>query len=133
MSFLVEYLLLNRESIKREADFESDDYNNLLLVERCIKNLYQTGRLSKKELINLDAFSIYNDEKVVAVRLKEHFYTVLSIFKTTCNRIAFELGSYFTDEGYVDYLTKAHNLYPHEIEILRKYIKRKHKVLYNRS
>ena len=133
MSYLVEDLVLRSEDIRATRDFESDDYNDLLIVERCIKVLLKSKRLSEREVRILQLFSIYRSNEVVSNKLHSHRRSVFRVFKHACDKIAFELGDYFTDEGLIDRIAIKYNLSEEEVSRLRSFIKSEFRHLILRS
>lgn len=121
MSWIVASLLNDRERIKSEGDLDSDDFNDLLLIEKAIETLAREKRLSKDELIIIGFLhgTVEMERHVIAKKRQQ-----------ICQRIGYYLGDYFTDEGYLDYMQIKHNLTDEQVETLRKYInsKYKHKV-----
>jgi hypothetical protein len=127
MSWIVETFLLDREKIRSLGNLNDDDYNNLLLLEKRIKELTKKNVFSPLELDILE--EIYNNKniKTLYVRLgvsKKTFYTC---FKTVCEKIAFSLGGYFTDEGYIRYMSSKYNLTEDQEVILKAFIKSKYR------
>lgn len=127
MSWITESLLNNREQIKSEGDINSDEFNDLLAVEEAIENLRKQDRLSDEDLVILGIFP----DPITNKRTKNEKQTIYKKRAALCERIAFYLGGYFTDEGYLDYVSKKHNLSEQQVERLRKYMKSvyKHKIM----
>jgi len=118
---MVESLIINARELKQNIDSESLD--DLLQVERCILHMRETNRITKKEEELIKAFSVYKTKESVAFMLEENEQTVARLFKEVCERIAFDLGSYFTDEGLLDYMQTKYNLEFDQVDILRSYMK----------
>lgn len=123
MSYMVEDLILRSMEIRESKDIESDDYSNLLTVENCIKTLAKENRLSKQELKILNMFAYYRSNKIVSRLLNGYRRSVFKKFKLACDKIAFELGEHFTDEGLINALSIKYNLTEEEIQRLRAFIK----------
>jgi DNA-binding CsgD family transcriptional regulator len=105
-----------------ELNLYDDDYNNLLLVQEQIKVMLENGVLSDKEILILDSTL---SGKTTADIEKEFGISRLTISKTfsdICDRIALILGSEFTNDGYLDYMTTKYNLTPEQIERARDYM-----------
>lgn len=122
MSWLVETLLLNREQLKLNPDLDSDDYNNLLLVEKAISELVSMGNIAPFEVAILN-YVISNKsfttlESVLGVSRN----TVSKYFREICDRVSFYLGFEFTDEGYLAYMKKQHKLENDDVERMRKHM-----------
>lgn len=117
----------NKLEIKTKSDFESDEYNDLLVVEKKIKDLHEAGIISDQELLLLQ----YVEDGKPMSDSKEGFgknRISLSIdFNNLCTKIAFYIGGYFTDEGYVDYMKNKYNLTDEQVNSLLDYMKSKYK------
>jgi hypothetical protein len=50
MSWIIQSLLNNTFSIREKGDIDSDEYNDLLLVEKAIKDLTTKQVISKEDL-----------------------------------------------------------------------------------
>lgn len=124
MSWIVQSLLNNREIIREEADIDSDEFNDLLVVEKAIKELIEQSRLSADDLAIL---GIQEDD--ISSKLERH--TLAKRKEQLCERIAYYLGDYFTDEGYLDEFAKKHRLSSEQVRSLWKYIhsNNKHKII----
>jgi hypothetical protein len=122
MSFLVEHLILETTRLKETHDLESDDYNDLLLIEKKIKELKSKQLLTDNEVLVLDYFSqgyLYKDmEEIMGIGR----VTIIKIFKEVCQKIAYFLGGSFTDEGEVEEMAIKYNLNDEQIEKLEKFI-----------
>jgi len=116
MSWLVETLLRDRYRIRSDPDFSSDEYNNLIIIESKIKELYESGSIDDFELALLEYVSTSNNytalEEVLGIRRR----TIASHFKRICDRISYSLGGEFTDAGYIEYMRKTYNLSEEEVE-----------------
>lgn len=129
MSWIVQSLLNNRVVIKEQNEIESDEYNDLLLIEKKIDSLKRDGLLSDEELETIseatgDTPGFYSKSRVKRETLQRKFTAI-------CDRLAFYLGGYFTDEGYLDYMRKKYRLDEEQLEVLRTYMKSvyKHKII----
>lgn len=123
MSWYVQDLLRNRLAIKAKADLESDQYNDLLIVEKKIDELSKSGIISNKELALIDFIS---DGRPMRGFSKDKLTTIISILRL-CNKIAFFTGGYFTDEGYLHELKRKYNLTDEQVEKANQYMKSKFK------
>lgn len=126
MSWIVASLLNNKEHIKERADIESDEYNDLILIESAIKHLREHALLTEEDMQLLESFSGYGyDKESKLTRLERH--TIAKKKAQICNRIAYYLGGYFTDDGYLSYVQKKYKLSQEQVSILENYIKSKKK------
>lgn len=121
----MEHLLRNSEEIRSAQlqcpDLDSDDFNNLLAIERKIADLYQIGILSDMDLIILDAVTsskIYNDMS----KSKQEKRTIMKVFSQICERIAYFLGGYFTDDGFVENLQDGYRLSTENLQVVKEYM-----------
>lgn len=99
-----------------------DQFNDLLLVENKIKEMYSKGLLSDMDIRIIDCLG---DGKLLSDA--EEFlnlgrYTIALRFISICKRIAYFLGGYFTDEGLIDKVTKDNNLTEEQTEKLKEFI-----------
>lgn len=122
MSWLIETLLLNRADIKVEPDFESDDYNNLLLVEKAITELVKDGYIEPFELAILNYVSTNKSYTELENILGISRNTLSKYFRGIADRISFSLGHEFTDEGYLSYMQEKHRLSEEDVEKMRDHI-----------
>ena len=150
MSWIVQNLWNNRERIKTESKvnetigysyaivygeefpidddltgyddpfIESEEFNDLLIVEKAVDELEELGLLSPNDL------EILNDSKD-NYRTKAQKETYARRLTYICERIAYYLGGYFTDEGYINYLTKKYKLTLEQQEAAREYMKSRFK------
>ena len=131
MSWIIQTLLRDRPYLLESHDLESDDYNNLLLVEKKVDTLYKAGILLPFDIDVLRAVS--NGDSVIDLekKLGLNRVTISKLFISLCNRIAYFMGGGFTDEGYIAQVARDNRLTNNQVKILRKYIssKFKHKVI----
>lgn len=122
---------MKRDEIKSNPDFESDDYNNLLMIEKKVSELKNKNLLSSIELTIIGLMSegkTFGDlEKI----LRMSRVTISKIFIKSCYKISYSLGGIFTDSGYIDYMKEKYKLTEKEVERLEEYIvsKFKHKIM----
>lgn len=135
MSWKLETIIANRLQLKEEHDFESDDYNNLLVIEKKAQELYNLGILSPIEGKILNAFSNMSSLSEISKDISLTNETIILIFRRACEKISFCLGGEFTDFGTVDELAEKHDLTEEQIENLVTYMKSeyKHKISRNRK
>ena len=119
MSWIIRTLLNNKETIK-ENSYNSgdvgDDFDDLVLIERAIKKLRSLNLISEDDIMLLDSsykIGKTKSQKGLIEKKKSKIY----------ERVAYYLGGYFTDEGYINYLSDKYNLTEDQIEIARLYIK----------
>lgn len=138
MSWYVEYLLKYREHIRNAivtkvpvvnngieiryfTDYDNFDYQNLLVVEMCVKKIYPS--LHEKERLIIDL--IMDGKNYMDIcRITGLPRTSISfIFRKICDKISTNLGDIFTDDGYLSYLKKKYNLTEDQIEKLSDFMK----------
>jgi len=127
MSWIVQRLLIEKLKLKENPDFESDDYNDLLLIEKALKNLREKNQITSLEYIIVDyiaeGYQVEDIEKFVGIRRQ----TIARIYKDVCNRIAFYLGGSFTDDGLIEDLRKEYNLSKEQVANLDDYMHSKYR------
>ena len=136
MSRYVETLLIFSDSIRSnicnsytnygelvvELDLDDNDYNNLLIMEKKIKELHGKGLLADKEIDILNAVSTGQSLHKLEKELELNRITISKIFRAVCNKIAYTLGGEFTNDGYIAYMKKKHNLSGKQIDKLKHII-----------
>ena len=130
MSWIIERLIMEKLKLKEHPDFDSDDYNDLLLVEKAIKSLRDKNQMTDVEYAIVcyiaDGYLVEDIEKFTGISRP----TVAKIYKDICNRIAFYLGGNFTDDGLIENLKKEYNLTSEQVSNLDDYMhsKYRHKI-----
>jgi len=125
MGWYVEVLWLNKDMIRAKGDIESDELQDLLLVEATITTLRSNKQFTDEELGVLDTMLESANFFIASTKLNLNRSTVSKIFRKVCNKISYKLGGYFTDEGYLSYLESKYNLTSEQIETLRGYMNSK--------
>lgn len=135
MSWIVERLLIDRNSIRSEHSLESDTFNKLIFLEQKIGELYKSGYLSKKEMEVIELMSEGYSITEISKSSGRARSTIRNIFKNACNRISFHLGGYYTDQGFLQEMQDNYNLTDVEIEKVKDRIssKYRHVIPNNRS
>lgn len=109
-------------TLRMDINFEDDQYSDLLIVEKKIKELYESQVLAKKELDILigvsDGKSLIDLEGIVGMNRN----TIAKILNSTCEKIAFILGGDFTDYGYLERMTQKYNLNEEQVKNLKEYM-----------
>jgi hypothetical protein len=129
MSWIIQSLLMDKNIIKEQGSVENDELDDLILVERTIKQLVQRHLLSSDDVKVIEEFT--GDDSSFPNTSSAQRRSLRKKFNEVCNRIAFYLGGSFTDEGYLDYIQEKHNLTDTQVEKLRNYISSayKHKLI----
>lgn len=131
MSWLVQNLLNNKVKIHSSPDLESEEYNDLLLVEKAISELVVKGNISEIDINLINNASDMGFPKPIVEELGKTKYVLTKEYNKICERIAYYLGGYFTDDGYLDYMKRKHKLSKEQVELLRRYMKSeyRHKIM----
>jgi len=122
MSWLVKNLVVNSTRIRDEANLESPDYISLLTLESKIIELYKKDIIKQDELDLLVDISNLIDLDKVSEKLDIHKVTVIRRFERLANKLAYYLGSYYTNFGYVSYMVDKYNLDTDETNKLMEFI-----------
>lgn len=124
MSWIVQSLLNSQLDIKEKGDIESSEFNDLLLIEKAISELQNKKLISSEEIAILEYFK-NNKPESDKPRGERHFLS--RRYYEICDRIAYYLGGYYTDEGYLEYMKTKYCLSDTKVEILRKYMRSRNK------
>lgn len=128
MSWIIQSLLNDSNLIRVENDISSDAYNDLLLVEKAVKELEKRGLLSSDDLKIIDEMSGtiagFESKPKTQKETESRKYVII------CERLAFYMGGYFTDGGYLSYMTRKYKLTEEQVETLQNFMKSpyKHKI-----
>lgn len=122
MSWIVEDLIINSSVIRSNRHENLSDYFSLLTLENKILELHKKGILKEDELNFIISVSNIISLAEVADLLSIHRNTARTKFKNICNKLAFYLGNYYTDFGYVKYLTKEYKLNNEEENKLMRFM-----------
>lgn len=127
MSWLVQTLLRNSITIKGKHDIDSDEYNDLLVIESKVESLHADGLISEEEVRLIK----YVEDGKPLVNSKDGYgknrIAASKDFTDLCNKIAFYAGGYFTDDGYIHYMRNKYNLSESQGEEMLRYMKSKYK------
>lgn len=127
MAWYINHLIKNRIEIKSKLDLESDEYNDLLVIEKKIEDLHKAEIISDKEMSLLkyveDGKSMSNSKSGFG----KNRVSVSRSFDNLCNKIAFYVGGYFTDDGYADYMKTKYDLTDEQLNKMLDYMKSKYK------
>lgn len=101
---------------QNDLRIDSDQFNDLMLIDKAIKEMRAGGLLGDEELSCIDRMSDVNVSKAER-------YQISKSFSEVCEKIAQFMGGYFTDDGYLDYMSNTYGLDEDQINKLRRYIK----------
>jgi hypothetical protein len=125
-AYMVRELITTRDTTGFEqfelTDLEDTDYNNLLLIEKTLEDLKNNNQLSAKEVIILNKVLEYKSLSAISRETGINRAVLSKFFEMICDRVAFILGDVFTNDGYLDYITKRNGLTEEQVEIAREYM-----------
>jgi hypothetical protein len=97
------------------------------VIEKKIEDLHKEGLVSEAELSLIK----YMEDGKPIVNSKEEFgknrLSLAKDFITLCNKLAFYLGDYFTDDGYAEYMKQKYSLNDEELSKMITYMSSKYK------
>lgn len=104
-------------------DLYNEDYTNLLLVEKKLKELIRNKQLSTEEANVVTGILQHKSLKELGEELNiQSRVTLITIFRRVCSRLEFLLGDGFSDEGYLANLAEKYNLDEEQIQKGRDYM-----------
>lgn len=113
--------------IRSKGDIESDEFNDLIVVEKRINELHIDGIISDQEMLLIS----YIEDGKPMVKSKEDLgknrISLAKSFNRLCSKIAFYVGGYFTDDGYLDYMKTKYNLNDEQVSQMLDYMKSRYK------
>lgn len=104
MSRIVGYYIRYMPYIMEKPDFNSDAYNNCLLIQKCVSDLDKKGLLTDFEKKVLQLYYEGYNTSGVSRELKVSRVTAENTFRNVTTRIAFILGGDFTDDAVISRL-----------------------------
>jgi len=110
------------DSVVPLLKLDDDTYNDLLDVERVYNKLYTDKLLHNSEIESLKYLLISKTLRNASKESGLSRITITNNFRTLCNKIAYSLGGYFTNDGYIEYLVDKYNLNNEQIKKLERYI-----------
>jgi hypothetical protein len=120
---------MDKNIIREQGAVNSDEFDDLILIERAIKVLKNGGLLNDEDLEVIAEFT--GDQSTYALTTTHQRKGLRKRFISICERIAFYLGGSFTDDGYLNYMKRKHRLTDTQINKLKEYISSayKHKII----
>lgn len=118
MSWIVERLLIDRYKIKTNIPISDDTWDRLIFLEKKITELYNEGLVSDIEISVIKKMEENKSFSHIGIELGISRSTVSKIFRNACNRIAFYLGGYYTDEGFLESMQSNYKLSNEEIQLV---------------
>jgi len=107
MSWIIGEYIRQLPYIKEKADINSDAYNNVIMIEKTLKEMKECGVLSEMENNVIWAVSAGYSYSEIARILGIHRLTVSEIFKKVTDRISYILGGELTDTAFI---SKIHSI-----------------------
>jgi hypothetical protein len=131
-SFPSEDLLLYSEQLETngmgyEDPLINDEFNDLILIEKAIDELTKSNVFDDLDLKILEYVKDGDISFTGEHRLKKYRKNLVEKFEALCERIAFYMGDYFTNEGYIDYMVQKYSLTAEQEKTLRNYIQSRYK------
>lgn len=127
MSWIIQSLLRSSVELKSLSDINSDEFNDLMIIEKKINHLREDGLISGEEMSLLK----YIEDGKPLVNSKEEFgknrLSLAKDIEALCNKIAFYVGGYFTNDGYIHYMRNKYKLSNEETHRMIEYMKGKYK------
>jgi hypothetical protein len=116
-------------------DVDSDEYNNLIVLESKIGQLKDNNLLSEYDVYLIKLLADGRTLKELEDELGKTRLTISRDFIKLCNRIAYSLGGYFTEDGFIDNMKENYKLTEDEIERVKEFMRGrfKHKLIRKRK
>ena len=133
MAWYVESLILDRERIRANFtnrltidldDLDDARFNDLLLAEKTIAQLYGDNKIDE---IDIEVLQTLSDGDSLVSKAKHYDVDVNELirrFFTACNKISYELQGHFTDAGYIKYMCNKHKLNDKQINKMIGYMQK---------
>ena len=118
MSYVIGEYIKRFPYILEDADINSDEYNNVLLIQKCVSKLIENGSITDFEKMILQGvLDGYNYAELSRV-LNADKQTVANTFERVTDRIAYILGGDFTDASFVNRISQFSNVPPDRVRSL---------------
>ncbi|MEM4134561.1 MAG: hypothetical protein QXV73_05130 [Candidatus Micrarchaeia archaeon] len=129
MSKYVQLLLTSADEIKALFESQNPDiedlYDDLITVEKKLEELYRKGYITDFDLLVIACVRTNKSFRKLEREFNISRLTLSNRFKKICEKIAFYLGGYFLDEGYVRKLRKKYRLSNYDTAKLSNYFSRR--------
>jgi len=102
MSWVIEEYIRQMPYIMEAHDINAEDYNNCLLIQKCVDSLNSQGLLSEVEKDVLSAVYMGFNYAEISKLLNVNRQTVSMVFDKITDRIAYVLGGEFSDASFLD-------------------------------
>jgi hypothetical protein len=118
MSYVIGEYIRRFPYIYEEANIQSDEYNNAILIKKCIERLDKNGSLTDFEKMILQGIADgYNYAELSRI-LNADKQTISDTFEKITDRIAYILGGEFTDASFVNRIPNFSNIPPEHVKML---------------
>ena len=107
-----------------DTDLDNPLFNDLLLIEKAIGELYSTLELDETDIEVLQALSEGGSLVDMAQQKDVDVNMLIKYFFTACNKISYELQGHFTDAGYIKYMCDKHNLNEQQTKKMIRYMQK---------
>lgn len=122
MGWYLQYILLHSDEIRDKGDVDSDEFNDLLTVEKAILAFVKNKSITGREYMILNMMRLYHSLNYVSGITGINRYILSKTYQSILCRLSMSLGGIFTDEGYLHYLQNKYNT-SIQLEDLRQYAK----------
>jgi hypothetical protein len=109
MSWVIEEYIRQMPYIMENHNIDADDYNNCLLIQRCVKRLEKENLLSELEKDVLSAIFMGFNYAEISKLLNVNRQTISMVFDKVTDRIAYVLGGEFSDASFLDRVQSLNN------------------------
>lgn len=136
-SWYVEFLLRNYEHIKHKIvtvdpdsyfevaytmDLEDDLYNDLLLIETVVVDMFKSGRATPKQKKIISQICKGRNFVDMEGTLGISRITTSKIFSEFCDGVGYMLGGIFTNEGFMEYMIDKYSLNTEQVAKMQNFL-----------
>lgn len=120
--------LYERIDILTVPNYEDDVYNDLLILEKKIKEMKDARLLESKDIKILLGISKGFSFDDVGQKVGMDRKSIRLRFRRICDTVAFYIGGIYTDDGFVEYAREKYNLKQEQVEKLSKIIEENRRI-----
>lgn len=114
--------------VSLSINFDDDIYNDLLILEKKIKEMKELGLLESKDIKILLGISMGFSFDEVGQKVEMDRKSIRLRFRRICDTVAFYIGGIYTDDGFVEYAREKYNLKQEQVEKLSKIIEENRRI-----
>jgi hypothetical protein len=107
-----------------KPDFDDPLFNDMLLVEKALVELYFNGELDRTDIEVLQTLSEGGSLVTMAQKEGIDVNMLIKRFFTACNKISYELQGHFTDAGYIKYMSDKYDLDEKQVKKMARYMQK---------